>query len=421
MGIPHVEASPLTRSSYHARQAAAGAARGRRPVDIAVVARSPGRARPRPRLLPGRGRVVRMSGGRRGSARLERVRQRMSDSRRRRPAAVARRRPALAHRLRGHAPRAAHHAGPPGRRRGTPGRAPAGGAPGGGAAGRVRPAALGRERGPGRASSPAWSAVADSWPSPTGPGRRSSWPCRRRLPAPTWRPSSVGHRPLRAVKDDAEIEALAAASRGRRSGRRPAAGRRHPAHRAHRGEVSPGHRPPPDRRGPPAGQLRHRRQRAQLGQPPPRRRRPGDRRRARRWCATSAAPWTATARTSPAPSGPGPPSSRGARAVRRAPGAQAARWRPRSSAPPARTSTRPPGGDHRGGLRRASSTAPATASAWRSTRTPTSSPATACRWPPATPSRSSPGSISPGASAPGSRTSSWPPTTGRALNRSATT
>ncbi len=66
MGIPHVEASPLTRSSYHARQAA-------------------GRGRPTGRPAGRRGRARRRPAGRSVStdaarvARLERVRRRMAD------------------------------------------------------------------------------------------------------------------------------------------------------------------------------------------------------------------------------------------------------------------------------------------------------------------------------------------------------
>ena len=75
--------------------------------------------------------------------------------------------------------------------------------------------------------------------------------------------------------------------------------------------------------------------------------------------------------------------------------------RPRSPRPPsarrARRSTASAGGSSpTPGSASTSSTAPATASAWRSTRTRTSSRATPVRSPPATPSASSPGSTSPG-------------------------
>ena len=76
--------------------------------------------------------------------------------------------------------------------------------------------------------------------------------------------------------------------------------------------------------------------------------------------------------------------------------------RGRSTPPPAASSPRR-------ATASASSTAPATASASRSTRTPTSSPATARRCSPATRSRSSRASTRPGAGACGWRTSSSPP------------
>ena len=77
----------------------------------------------------------------------------------------------------------------------------------------------------------------------------------------------------------------------------------------HRGGGVGPHRRPADRGRPPAGQLRHRGQRAQCRQPPSRAGRAGHRAGARPWCATSAAPtrsteMSATARTSPGPWSP---------------------------------------------------------------------------------------------------------------------
>ena len=68
-----------------------------------------------------------------------------------------------------------------------------------------------------------------------------------------------------------------------------------------------------------------------------------------------------------------------------------------------------------------SSIAPVTASASRSTKTPTSSRATARRWSPATRSRSSPASTCPAGSASASRTSWWPPTRGPIRSTAPTT
>ena len=79
--------------------------------------------------------------------------------------------------------------------------------------------------------------------------------------------------PLRARKDEAEIEALRRGGRRRRPGRGPAPGRRDRPGRPHRGRGVGGARPPPAGGGSPVGQLRHRRLRAQCRQSPPRRRR----------------------------------------------------------------------------------------------------------------------------------------------------
>ena len=159
LGIGHVEAVPLTRSSYHARQAAAAAATRRSTAEeganerAAPIASS---AVPR-RRWPSQGVDVRP--------------------------AVGRPRPAVPHRLRGHAARAAHDAGAAPRRRRHAGRAPARGAAGGRAARRVRPPAVGRDRGPDRDRRRAGQGRRRSPPSATTPGPASSSTCSARLPA----------------------------------------------------------------------------------------------------------------------------------------------------------------------------------------------------------------------------------------------
>jgi hypothetical protein len=82
--------------------------------------------------------------------------------------------------------------------------------------------------------------------------------------------------PLRMSKDQAEIDALAAAGRGRRPDRRRTAARRDPARRAHRGRGLGTPRPTDPRGGPRQGQLRDRRRRRERGEPAPSRRIAGD-------------------------------------------------------------------------------------------------------------------------------------------------
>ena len=95
MGFAHVEASPLTRSSYHAKRAVAAPEppAARSPSDELVSRRGPGAAD-----------AAAGSPGRRASRGCATA---MSEHGCRRAAALARRRPALAHRLRGDAARAA--------------------------------------------------------------------------------------------------------------------------------------------------------------------------------------------------------------------------------------------------------------------------------------------------------------------------
>ena len=120
--------------------------------------------------------------------------------------------PALPDRLRGDAAGAADHAGAAPRRRRHPRGPSAGGATGDRAPRRVRPAALGRDRGPGRHRR-----------RPGGGGRAGG---RRRphlgpfvldlqaaLPGAAFSKAGLVTGPLRAVKDGAEVEALRAAAR----------------------------------------------------------------------------------------------------------------------------------------------------------------------------------------------------------------
>ena len=113
-------------------------------------------------------------------------------------------------------------------------------------------------------------------PSPTAPGPPPARPPAS-APVGRWMAASAGDLP-------------GPGGQGRRRARRPAGGRcrRRPGGRRLQdgeiplvgrteAEVSAEHRLDAHRRRPPAGQLRHRRQRAQCGQPPPRARPTGDR------------------------------------------------------------------------------------------------------------------------------------------------
>ncbi len=145
------------------------------------------------------------------------------------------------------------------------------------------------------------------------------------------------------------------------------------------------------------GELRHRRQRPQRGQPPPRRQRAGHPAGRRRALRLRRHGWPATAATSPAASRSGEPPAEVAEAYAVLQEAQQAAVAPRSWARRARRSTPSPGASSPpAGTATGSSTAPGTASGWRSTRTRTSSRATPCRSRPATPSASSPGIYTPG-------------------------
>ena len=183
------------------------------------------------------------------------------------------------------------------------------------------------------------------------------------------------------TKDQAEIDALAAAGaavdkiagelqRGEIDAGRP-----------HRGAGVGRTEPPDRRRGPRQGELRHRRRRRERGEPAPPRERSGDPARTRSCCATSAARWPATA---PTPRGACSPARSRPTSPRRTPCCS----RRRRSASPAGTAGTPcedvDRATRRGHRRRratasTSSTAPATASGWRSTRIRTSSRATRCR------------------------------------------
>ena len=181
MGIGHVEASPLTRSSYHAKQAASGAVAapaGQHPVRgpqlrlIAVLGCQNGRHgkgprghRRRHRHLRGAARCARPghSGGRGMNLdvatpvlvdRVARGPSADGGRGRRRAPAVDRSRPALPHRLCRHAVGAAHDVRAPARRRGHAGRAPAGGATRGRAARGLLDPAVGGDRGPDRPRRP---------------------------------------------------------------------------------------------------------------------------------------------------------------------------------------------------------------------------------------------------------------------------
>ena len=130
LGFAHVQSSPLTRSSYHAREAAGAPGR-----------RCPGTGRPDGGTDVSSARPIRPDRTGAGAD---------GAPRRRRPAALPRSGPALADRLPGHAPRAADRAGPAGDGRPGPGRARPGGAPGARRRRALRTPPVVRRRGPGR-------------------------------------------------------------------------------------------------------------------------------------------------------------------------------------------------------------------------------------------------------------------------------
>ena len=187
--------------------------------------------------------------------------------------------------------------------------------------------------------------------------------------------------PLRMVKDAAEIAALRAAGAAAdrvadqlHAGEIPLVGRTE-------AQVSADISARLDRRGPRQGQLRHRRRRRERGQPAPPRRRPGDPRRRDRAVRLRRHDGRLLQRHHPLRV------HRRRRRPRSPTPTPCSTRRSRRASPPAVVGTpcedvdRAARRDHRRRrLRRAtSSTAPATASAWRSTRTPTSSRATAAR------------------------------------------
>ena len=200
------------------------------------------------------------------------------------------------------------------------------------------------------------------------------------LPAARFSRASAVLGPLRACKDAAEVGRPAPSRGRRRPGRpRPADGRDRRWSVAPRPRCPPSIGPPAPRRGPPAGELRHRGRGRQRGQPPPRARVPGhrggrgravrlrrhDARRRRRRATAPTSPGASTW-ASRRPSWPRPTACCSTRS--RPP------WPPPCSARPARRSTPPPGAPSpRPAGASSSSIAPATASASRSTRTRTSS------------------------------------------------
>ncbi len=143
--------------------------------------------------------------------------------------------PALPDRLRGHAARAADDAGPAPRGRRHARRAPAGGAAGGRAARRVRAAALGRDRRPGRPRRRPGGRGRAAWRSATARGPGSWSTSRPRCPAPAFVRGSDGHRAAAGGQGRGRGRRPAPGGRGRRPGRRRAPGGRDPARRAHRG------------------------------------------------------------------------------------------------------------------------------------------------------------------------------------------
>ena len=271
MGFAHVQASPLTRSSYHAREAAEASAAAGRPTpagpgpDRAVAAgRGPG----------GHGdRAVGHGPWPRAATRIEPGAPAHGRARGGRPAALPRGRSALADRLPGHAPRAADHAGPARGRASRPGRPRPGGAPGGRGRRPVLPAAVDRHRGPARSGH-----LAAAGPVPA-PAAHSALAISDRA----WATTLLGlQRRLPAARLDRGLDGHLAdpGRQGRRGARRPAGwpvppptgwppccrpGRSRSSGSTE-AEVSGPSRRAAGRRGPPAGQLRHRGQRPQRRQ-----------------------------------------------------------------------------------------------------------------------------------------------------------
>ena len=102
------------------------------------------------------------------------------------------------------------------------------------------------------------------------------------LPEASFGKASDVTAPLRAIKDDAEIDALRRAGAAADRVAAQLQGGDIRARRSHRGRGVRRHRPATPRRGPPARQLRHRGGGRQRRQPPPRCRRAQDRARRRR-------------------------------------------------------------------------------------------------------------------------------------------
>ena len=398
MGFAHVQSSPLTRSSYHAREAAE--ARGAVDGDGRHAAPSPAGDGPGMGALSDGAPVVARDRLAAGAAAHGRAR-------RRRAAAVPRRRPALADRLPGHAARAADHARPPAVGRAGAGRARPRGTPGARRRRPVRPRALDRDRGPDRSgrlparpdsgAAPSLLAISDrAWATtvlgaPAPAAASSSMEAPRRSP-PRCGPSRT---PARSPRSGPPVPPPTGWRPCCRQGEIPLVGRTE-------AEVSAAHRPAP-RRGPSAGQLRHRGQRAQRGQPPPRagpaghragrdggvRLRRRVRARRRRRLLLGHHPHRGD-RSSP---------GRGRASATRCcwPPSRPRSTRPAPGSPPSRSTRWPGRSSPRPGSVSTSSTAPATASGSRSTRTPT-------WWPGTTEAARSPGhafSVEPGIYLPG--------------------
>ena len=380
LGIGHVEASPLTRSSYHAKSAADARHPGRRPALMSTAESCVGAIRAprigvhsvahwrprRPRRLPRPHRPGPRGDGRPGH---------------RRAAGVGRPRPAVPHRLRGDAARAADDARRATRRRRHAGRARGSrrrGSSSSPACSRCCPWGETETRSPLVAKLAAGGVDGGRRRPDVGPlpRRAAAAAARHRVPPRRRRRSAR----CGCVKDAAEIDALRAAGAAADRVAAAAAGRRDPARRAHRGRrcrptsrpassprattrstspSSPPARTPPARTTTPADRVIERRRdravrlRRHDGRLLQRHHPLRVHRRRRR---------PRSPRPTPCCTRPRPP------AVAAAVGRHAVRGRrprrPRGSSPPPATAT-------------TSSTAPATASAWRSTRTPTSSRATA--------------------------------------------
>ena len=256
----------------------------------------------------------------------------------------------VADRLRGHAARAAHHARGAPRRRGH-----AGGPRPRGAPGRRAPDDVFRIRPWGETDDPVAIVAELLGAARTARHRRPHLgpvprrPSSGRGPRRRFATTSEVIGPLRAVKDAARDRRPAPGRRRRRPrsppscrpGEIPLVGRTEAEVSADLGPAHPG-------RGPPAGELRHRRRGRERGQPPPRAAARASSPPARSCCATSAAPCSPRAAPATAPTSPAAwsPASRPPRCAEvyavlaRGPGRRGRR-RPRS-APRARRSTPPP-------------------------------------------------------------------------------